>query len=227
VDGYYRWFTFGNELDIDQITQRTKHDVCECAWIDGLGRQLKLRSPALDEFKQHLDSLDASTLNMESCMLKEFLLNMITNDTPRARFVKEGDNEQDLPIPVFSSITPHSSVQFLLHVMLMCGSYNTELDLRECCTMRESLVIAKLIGNKTDEASLKKYVDDMVKLTIDKVCTRQPISLRKLEDYLIAASNLFESVILRDEYHQLICHHASLLSCSMTRLKSWQHFGPL
>ena len=199
VDGYYRWFTFGDELDIDQITQRTKHDVCECAWIDGLGRQLKLRSPALDEFKQHLDSLDASTLNMESCMLKEFLLNMIMNDTPRARFVKEGGNEQDLPIPVFSSITPHSSVQFLLHVMLMCGSYNTELDLRECCTMRESLVIAKLIGNKNDEESLKKYVDDMVKLTIDKVCTRQPISLRKLEDYLIAASNLFESVILRDE----------------------------
>jgi len=114
---------------------------------------------------------------------------MIMNDTPRARFVKEGGSEQDLPIPVFSSITPHSSVQFLLRVMLMCGSYNTELDLRECCTMRESLVIAKLIGNKTDEASLKKYVDDMVKLTIDKVCTRQPISLRKLEDYLIAASN--------------------------------------
>ena len=48
-------------------------------------------------------------------------------------------------------------------------------------------------------ASLKKYVDDMVKLTIDKVCTRQPISLRNLEDYLIAASNLFESVILCDE----------------------------
>ena len=93
VDGYYRWFTFGNELDIDQITQRTKHDVCECAWIDGLGRQLKLRSPALDEFKQHLDSLDASTLNMESCMLKEFLLNMIMNDTPRARFVKECGSE--------------------------------------------------------------------------------------------------------------------------------------
>ena len=93
MDGYYRWFTFGDELDIDQITQRTKHDVCECAWIDGIGRQLKLRAPALDEFKQHLDSLDASTLNMESCMLKEFLLNMIMNDTPRARFVKEGGSE--------------------------------------------------------------------------------------------------------------------------------------
>ena len=102
MDGYYRWFTFGDELDIDQITQGTKHDVCECAWIDDLGCQLKLRSPALDEFKQHLDSLDASTLNMEPCMLKEFLLNMIMNDTPRARFVKEGGNEQDLPIPVFS-----------------------------------------------------------------------------------------------------------------------------
>ena len=117
--------------------------------------------------------------------MKEFLLDMIMNDTIRARFVKEGGSEKDLPIPVFSSITPHSSVQFLLHVILMCVSYTTELDLIESYTMRESLVIAKLIGNKTDEASLKKYVDDMVKVTIDQVCTRQPISLRKLEDYLI------------------------------------------
>ena len=71
----------------------------------------------------------------------------------------DDSNERDLPIPVFSSITPHSSILFLLHLMLMCGQYETELDLKECRTMRESLVKAKLIGPETDEESLRQYSD--------------------------------------------------------------------
>ena len=43
--------------------------------------------------------------------------------------------EKDLFIPIFSSITPHHPVKFLLHVMLMCGKYDTELDVRNHITM--------------------------------------------------------------------------------------------
>ena len=69
-------------------------------------------------------------------------------------FFFDDSKEHDLPVPNFSSVTPHSAILFLLHLMLMCGQYETEFDLKGCCTMRESLVKAKLIGPKMDEESL-------------------------------------------------------------------------
>ena len=98
----------------------------------------------------------------------------------------------------FSSVTPHSAILFLLHLMLMCGQYETELDLKECPTMRESLVKAKLIGEETDEESLRKYSESLIKLTMDEVYTRQPISLRKLDDFCLVAKALFDMVLFDD-----------------------------
>ena len=79
-----------------------------------------------------------------SLMLRNCLLDMIaraeegnTNVELEERFVHE-DNGEELPIPVFSSITPRSPIPFLLHVMLMCGKFETELDLRMHGSMRES-----------------------------------------------------------------------------------------
>ena len=80
----------------------------------------------------------------------------------------------------------------------MCGQYETELDLKECPTMRESLVKAKLIGEETDEESLRKYSESLIKLTMDEVYTRQPISLRKLDDFCLVAKALFDMVLFDD-----------------------------
>ena len=44
-------------------------------------------------------------------------------------------------------------------------------------------MLANLIGTSRDEGLLIGYVDDMIKLTMDEVCSRQSLSLRKLEDY--------------------------------------------
>ena len=55
---------------------------------------------------------------------------------------------------------------------------------------------ADLIGSSIDEESLKGYLFGIIKITMNKVFSRQLISLRKLEDYMIVAAHLFESVIL-------------------------------
>jgi hypothetical protein len=70
-----------------------------------------------------------------------------------AAFIHE-DGDKRLPTPVYSSVTPGSPVGFLLHVMLVCGNFETKLDFRTAPSMRESLRAANLIGIRTDNDSL-------------------------------------------------------------------------
>jgi hypothetical protein len=46
--------------------------------------------------------------------------------------------------------------------MLVCGTFDTELDFRSSSSMRKSLVAANLIGNMTDVESLGAYSRQLV-----------------------------------------------------------------
>ena len=109
------------------------------------------------------------------------------------------NGRKDLPIPVFSSVTPHTPVPFLLHMMLMCGKYETELYFRMQETMRNRLVFAKLIRNKTDEKSLQEYSWDLMWLLFTKIFPVQPVSLRRLENFTVTVKRLFDGILLHDE----------------------------
>ena len=52
-----------------------------------------------------------------------------------------------------------------------------------------------------------------IKITMDEVCSHQPISLRTLEDYMIVAAHLFGSIILRVELPSI-----DLPPCILTEL---------
>ena len=79
---------------------------------------------------------------------------MINNRTSEEEFVLNGSKGRDLPIPIFSIITLQLLMLFLLHLMIMCGQCESELHIKECLIMRESLAKVKLIGLETDEDSL-------------------------------------------------------------------------
>ena len=66
------------------------------------------------------------------------------------RFVDNGDIDELLTIPVCSNITPNKPVSFLLHLMLVLGKFETEVDLRITCSIWKSLYYAKLIGKEYD-----------------------------------------------------------------------------
>jgi len=103
-----------------------------CCWIDCLGRRIRLRREAFDEVKAYLDSIDTlSIVHVHSDVLRVLILGFIMNDGDRGSiFVFEfEDGGKDLPIPIYSSLTPQSAVAFILHIMLVCGSFETELDL--------------------------------------------------------------------------------------------------
>jgi hypothetical protein len=84
------------------------------------------------------------------------------NDGDRDIIFVFEDGGKGLPIPINSSLTPQSAVSFILHIMLVCGSFETELDLIMTSLLRESLIVAKLIGIKIDKTSLQVYSNKLL-----------------------------------------------------------------
>ncbi|KAL7538852.1 hypothetical protein ACHAXR_012264, partial [Thalassiosira sp. AJA248-18] len=110
------------------------------------------------------------------------------------------ENKTDLPIPVFSSVTPNNPVPFLLHMMLTLGKFDTELDIRMQPTLRDALSKVKLIGNNFDSTeALEGYSQELVRLVVTRVMSVQPVTLRRLETYIIMAKQLFDSVLFHNE----------------------------
>ena len=206
---YFRWFDIGGEMKKEQIESGLSESIVSCSWIDSLGRRVKLRMKALNEVHHHLtDDVIREDCSEDSWELRKHLLDMIecvksgvctrSQMTQCKQFVERGKGEH-LPIPVFSSVTPHNPTPFLLHMMLMLGKYETELDIRMQPSIRHSLVKVKLIGNETTDEALELYSNQLVEMVVTKVLSVQPISLRRLDDFVIMSKRLFDSVLLRNE----------------------------
>ena len=64
------------------------------------------------------------------------------------------DDDNHLPISVFSFIVPTMSTSFILHIMLSMGRFETELDLTIHSSLKQYLRYCGLIGPNDDELSL-------------------------------------------------------------------------
>ncbi len=113
--------------------------------------------------KAYLDSIDIlSIVHVHSNVLRMLILAFIMNDGDRDSIFVFEDGGKDLPIPIYSSLTPQSAVAFILHIMLVCGSFEMELDLIKTSSLRERLIVAKLIGIKIDKPSLQMYSNKLL-----------------------------------------------------------------
>ena len=104
-------------------------DITKCKWIDCLGRVVRIRKNALGELCSHLSSMNENGLKDHSKQLRTFLIDLCESGSENVDFIFDVRGK-DLPIPVFSSVTPKKAVPFLLHMMLTLGNYETELDFR-------------------------------------------------------------------------------------------------
>ncbi len=78
-----------------------------CCWIDCLGRRIRLRCEAFNEVKTYLDSIDIlSIFHVRSDVLRVLILDIILNDGDRDSIFVFEDGGKDLPIPIYSSLTP-------------------------------------------------------------------------------------------------------------------------
>ncbi len=81
---------------------------------------------------------------------------------------------------------------------MVCGSFEAELDLIRTSSLRKSLFVAKLIGIKIDEPSLQVYSNKLLLHVINDILPSQPVSMRRIDGYIVAAKNLFDCVLFRN-----------------------------
>jgi hypothetical protein len=113
------------------------------------------------------------------------------NDGDRDSFFVFEDGRKDLPIPIYSSLTPQSAVSCILHIMLVCKSFETELDLIMISSLCESLIFAKLIGIKIDKPSLQVCSNKLQLHVINDILPSQPVSMQHIGGYIVAAKIFF------------------------------------
>lgn len=106
---------------------------------------------------------------------------------------------RNLPIPVFSYIKPTMGVRFILHIMLSLGEFDTELDLILNPTLLESLRYSRLIGPENDVDSLELYSEELLKKYILDQLRYFPNISKVLDQWIVTAGGLFDSVIIRNE----------------------------
>ena len=168
LGNYFRWFHTSNKcLSLSRIQELIADEPEMCGWVDALGRRVLLRRNAFGEAKLYLDNLTESELHERDKRLRQVLLDIINDNETDAHFIErfilpdDGGEGKDLPIPIFSSITPHHPARFLLHVSLVCGEYKTELDIRNHPSTQESLAACKVIGHNTDVDSILSTISQV------------------------------------------------------------------
>ena len=67
-----------------------------------------------------------------------------------------------LLIPVFSYTRPTMGYQFVLHLLLSMGEFDTEIDLTLHTSLREAFVYSKVIELSTEENNLILYSNEML-----------------------------------------------------------------
>lgn len=199
VREYTEWFTAGKALSRDDIAKGLDKDVKQCQWIDGIGRRILLRRQAFHLAKARLQRIRRSDVSSFSWELCCHLLKIIDEGTNDPLFIVD-DVGQEMPIAVFSRISPNRSANFLMHIMIVLGEFKTELDLRQARTLRESLAKAKLIpsGGHDDPDTLRRYAIDLTRRVFDEILPLQPVSMTKMDEFIVKTDQLLEAVIVHD-----------------------------
>lgn len=205
---YYRLFSIDNTpTGSNEIQSLLDENIKSCPWFDATGCRVRLRRKAAKEFRSHLELVSLTDVerfkHIESrILMKHFLdkledLNEIIYD--ETFWEHASSVKYDLPIPVYSSITPNNPSDFLLHIMLVLGQFETELDLRLQPTIREGLIASNLIGTETDCDSLRDYSRQLLKRVINEVLPIQPLKMGRFGDCIVKAKHVLDSVILNDD----------------------------
>ena len=204
------------------LDEELKTNLNETIWVDFLLQQVKVRRKAFPEIMKYLAEIEGdvnddegeershaitamSTIFHEIQLVCEnrrenldeaqiiFLIHVETN------LMVDNDDEDHLPVPVFSYIKPTMGVQFLLHILLSMGRFATEIDLTLQGSLRESLRYAKLIGPSDNPENLEEYSNQLLDRFINEQLKYFPNSQRVVDSWIITAGELFDSVIIDDE----------------------------
>ena len=113
-------------------------------------------------------------------------------------FIHDEDCTNNLPIPVTSNSKPTNVHQFLTHIILSLGMYDTEIDALTNSTIRKCLQKSQLIGNEVDTESLHEYSNHLTRRYIEEQVVNFPIFLSAAETYIVMAKKIFDDAIINN-----------------------------
>ena len=220
VGTYYRWFYVNPErFNYNQIKNKLHNDIFNSSWIDGLCNKVYLQKKTFFEISEYMNIiLYSESESRPDCVYS--LIDLIQKvihlfgqiemnqqlsraDYTFIKFAQKNlvvdEDEKNLPVPVFTYIKPQMGHQFILHILLSLGRFETEADLTLHRTLRDSLRYAKLIGDRNDESSLRQYSNQLLKKFIEDQLIYFPNSYRTLDTYITYAAHLFDDIIIKNE----------------------------
>ena len=177
--------------------------------------RIKVRKQALPEIKEQLDSYTIDEKTPESkviiynlfqhvCLLHEEDDDSLdSNDDAFLLFankhlIDEDEQHTHLPVPVFSYLKPTMGVHFILHILLSMGKFDTEIDMLLQPSLRMSFRYASLIEDSDDLDDLQSYSDTLLQKFIKEQIKFYPTARRVIDEWIIAAGEPFDSVIVKN-----------------------------
>jgi hypothetical protein len=173
VKEYFRWFEYTSKtITGEQLNDCLSANMKTMLFVDCMMVQVKVRLEAFPEILDFLDELETN-IDFDHSMTpskREAINTMVSffRDLERVfktdydDLIRIEDQElfdhamreivishepgYHLPVPVFSYTKPTMGVQFLIHLLLSLGHFQTEIDLTSHATIRECMQYAKLIG---------------------------------------------------------------------------------
>ncbi|MDB4430362.1 GIY-YIG nuclease family protein [bacterium] len=220
---YYRYCYIDDKtLNEKKVEDMLVPDLYQCPWIDCLGRRVKIRGLALNDVSElverNLRVLDESNaelsdaqtfareVNMVICKIVAVHQSSVEDlDAEDSLWLEEQvpnfihcDNSDNLPIPILSNTSPLNALQFLTHIILSLGEYNTEIDALTHATSRDCLRAAGLIGNATDQESLQRYSNELGRKYVEEQVVFYPNSLTKSETFIVTAQKVLDDAIVHN-----------------------------
>jgi hypothetical protein len=159
-----------------------------------------LRKQAAPLAAKWLRELDDNVLAHDYMrQLKHHLLAVINDGCDNSPFIYDDDGEE-MPIVVFSRVSPNRGSNFLLHMMLVLGEFDTELDLRAAGSMKDSLAMAKLIPTEDlrNEEALYEYGKALLSKVVHHILPLQPVTMPVMDEFIVKSDQLIQSILLRD-----------------------------
>lgn len=200
VKHYFEWFVFSKTaLKEQQISDGLDSDIRKCLWIDGLGRRVWLRRAAMADFKDDLRRMSDAGLPVFAKNLRHALIHMAAfGDPTMERNLVLDDGKANYPIAVFSKVVPEQNMKFVLHVLLVLGEYDTELDLKAAGSLRKAFVLAGLVREVSleDPESMRVDLMKLMKRIVDEIIPYQPVGEKRLDTFITRSYTLLESLLL-------------------------------
>lgn len=213
LEAYFRFFHIDKTIQSDDRISFCNDQVKD-RWFDCLKRWTRIRKSALGELAAHIQSNleeyidDLSAITMNNTILGFVQLAMTDDsslsptDIRRKRDIYDAfildDHDALPPIPVYSQITPATQQQFLIHILLTLGKYDTEKDVLLKPSMRECFREARLVGPSDDEESLLADVGNILRRYIMEQLIFSPFPLSRAEYFMLISNQIFIDAIIGD-----------------------------